>query len=79
MTEDDIDIMQSSLVPKHEIMSEEEKSEFIKQYNISIKQLPHIRQDDPVVKKLGANKGDVIRITREDETTGEYFYYRVVV
>lgn len=77
--EEEVDIMQSKLVPKHELLGEEEKEKFVKEFNISLKQLPRILHEDPVVKRLGAKKGDIIRITRKDETTGEYFYYRVVV
>lgn len=75
----EIDIFQSVLVPKHEIMSEDEKAAFLKQYRITVKQLPRIRHDDPVVKRLASKRGDVIKITRNDPGVGEYLYYRVVV
>mgnify|MGYP001615957512 FL=1 len=74
-----INIFESELVPKHEIMSEDEKAAFLKQYNVSLKQLPRIKHDDPTVKELTAKKGDIIRVTRNDPGVGEYLYYRVVV
>ena len=79
MAEEEIDVMQSRLVPKHEILGEEEKEKFVKEFNVSLKQLPRMLQTDPVVKQLGAKKGDIIRITRKNEVAGEYSYYRVVV
>jgi DNA-directed RNA polymerase subunit H (RpoH/RPB5) len=77
--EEIIDIFQSELVPKHDIMSEDEKSHFLSELNITTKQLPKISQDDPIVKRLNAKKGDVIKVSRNDPNVGEYNYYRVVV
>lgn len=79
MEEEGIDIFQSTLVPKHEVLSEDEKANLLKELNITSKQLPRIRQEDAVVRKLNAKKGDLIKITRADEVVGEYYYYRVVV
>ena len=69
--ESDIDIFQSNLVPKHEILGGEEKSELLKKLNVSLKQLPRIKEDDPVVKMIQGKHGDVVKITRK--------YYRVIV
>ncbi|MFA4820428.1 MAG: DNA-directed RNA polymerase subunit H [Candidatus Aenigmatarchaeota archaeon] len=77
--ETDIDIFQSNLVPKHEILNGEEKSELLKQLNVSLKQLPRIKEDDPVMKMLQGKHGDVVRITRKSLVAGEYIHYRVVV
>lgn len=77
--ETDIDIFQSNLVPKHEILNGEEKSELLKQLNVSLKQLPRIKEDDPVIKMLQGKHGDVVRITRKSLVAGEYTHYRVVV
>ena len=77
--ESDIDIFQSNLVPKHEILSGEEKAELLKKLNVSLKQLPRIKEDDPVVKMIQGKHGDVIKITRRSLVAGEYNYYRVIV
>lgn len=69
----------NELVPKHEILSEEEKQKLLERLNISLKQLPKILVSDPCVKALGAKPGDVIKITRNSPTAGKYYYYRVVV
>ena len=76
--ESDIDIFQSNLVPKHEILNGEDKAEMLKRLNVSLKQLPRIKEDDPIVKILQAKHGDVLKITRKSLVAGEYNYYRVV-
>ena len=75
----EVNIFDSHLVPKHEILSDEDKKKFLEEYNVSIKQLPRIRSTDPVVKILNAKKGDILRVKRNDPAIGEYHYHRVVV
>ena len=74
----EIDVSKHELVPKHEIVSEKEKEELIKKYG-SLKNFPRIYSSDPQVKLLNAKPGDVIKIIRRNEVTGESVYYRVVV
>ena len=74
-----IEIFQSSLVPKHEILSEKEKEKLLKDFKIQLKDLPRIKEEDPVVKRIGAKRMDVIRISRRSDISNEYYYYRVVV
>ncbi len=74
-----INIFENELVPKHEILSEEEKKKLLERLGIKEKELPKILESDPAVRALGAKKGDVIRITRKSPTAGEYYYYRLVV
>ena len=74
-----INIFENELVPKHEILSEEEKKKLLERHGIKEKELPKILESDPAVRALGAKKGDVIRITRKSQTAGEYYYYRLVV
>lgn len=77
--ETDVDIFQSDLVPRHEILSGEEKAELLEKLNVSLGQLPKMREEDSVVKILGAKKGDIVRVMRKSTVAGEYYYYRVVV
>ena len=74
----EIDVSRHELVPKHEIISAKEKEELIKKYG-SLKNFPRIYSTDPQVKLLNAKPGDIIKITRYSEITGESVYYRVVV
>ena len=60
-----IDIQDHMLVPKHEIMTDEEISDEFSDVDYEIKDLPKIRANDPVVKAIGAEPGNVLRITRE--------------
>ena len=77
--EENIDIFQSDLVPEHIVLNSNEKEELLKKFNVSLKQLPKIKKTDPVAVVLKAEKGDVIRIKRNEPNIGEYYYYRVVV
>ncbi len=77
--EEGIDIFIHEMVPKHRVLSEEEKEEVLKRYNAKLMDLPRILVSDPVVRRLGAKPGDVIEIIRKSPTAGESKYYRVVV
>ena len=76
---DDFDIFESKLVPKHEILNEDEKRDLMAQYKVDAKQLPRIKANDPAAKRLGAKKGEVLRIIRKSPTAGDYKYFRIVV
>jgi DNA-directed RNA polymerase subunit H len=67
------------LVPKHVIISKDEVKELIETYHCNIESLPHISNIDPMVKKLQAQPGEVIKITRKSSTAGMSTYYRLVV
>ena len=67
------------LVPKHEVLSEEEAKELLKILGVSKEQLPKIKADDPIAKEIGAKPGDIVRITRKSLTAGECVFYRLVV
>jgi DNA-directed RNA polymerase subunit H (RpoH/RPB5) len=75
----EIDLFGSNLVPGHELLTDEQKKAFLEKMNISMKQLPRIKSNDPVVKKIGGKRGDVIKITRKSPIATEYIYYRVVI
>ena len=72
-------IFEHELVPKHEILSEEEREELLKKYNIRPYQIPHIKRTDPTVFLIGAKPGDIIKIIRKSPTAGVYVTYRYVV
>jgi DNA-directed RNA polymerase subunit H len=67
------------LVPKHRILSEEEKNQLLEKYNISTLKLPFILSSDVLVKQIKARVGDMIEISRKSKTAGETKYYRYVV
>jgi len=75
-----IDKLEHVLVPKHELITEEEeKKEILKVYKIKENQLPKILSSDAIARYFGARKGQVFKITRYSETSGESIYYRIVV
>lgn len=73
-----INIQDHMLVPKHEIMTEQEISDEFSDVDYDYKNLPKIRSNDPVVKAIGAEPGNVLRITRESQTAGVFVTYRIV-
>ena len=73
------DILKHELVPKHTIISEEEKKKLLNKFNITETQLPKILTTDAVVKAIGAKAGDVIKIERESPVAGKTIFYRLVV
>ena len=76
---EEIKITTHVLVPKHEILTPDEIKHLLDAYKISINQLPKISEDDVVAKEIGANVGDVLKITRQSQTAGISYYYRLVV
>lgn len=65
------------LVPKHRILSKNEIEKLLKTYNISLQQLPLIKEKDPVIEAIGAKEGDIIEIKRDGPTKSFYFFRRV--
>jgi len=67
------------LQPKHILMKPKDIDDILKKYNISLSQLPKIKIADPALPE-GANVGDIIKIERKDDETGETVeYFRAVV
>jgi DNA-directed RNA polymerase subunit H len=73
------DLFEHKLVPKHEMLSEEEKTHLLAQYKVQPYQLPQISSLDPTVKAIGARPGDILRVIRKSPTAGEHIAYRYVV
>jgi DNA-directed RNA polymerase subunit H len=77
--EGEVKVTDHVLVPKHEILSEEEKKEILTSFNATEEQFPFLFLNDPVVREIGAKPGDMVRISRISDTAGETTYYRFVV
>ena len=74
-------ISQHELVPKHELVSDEnEVKEILEKFMIKSKfQLPIILKTDAMAKYLGLKNGDIVKISRASPTAGEYIVYRCCV
>lgn len=66
------------LIPKHELLKEDEQKKVLEKYGITKDQLPKIRSDDPAIQHLEVKKGDIIRITRKENHI-ENIYFRVAI
>jgi len=73
------DVVTHVLVPKHELLTHEEKVEVLKTFNVRDDQLPKIFSTDPAIRHLKVKVGDLIKISRESMTAGATTYYRTVV
>ncbi|MGC9444101.1 MAG: DNA-directed RNA polymerase subunit H [Candidatus Methanospirareceae archaeon] len=75
-----VSILEHELVPRHEVMGEDEVAELLRTYKIQKEQLPKIKAADPVIKELKeAAVGDVIRVRRVSKTAGRSVSYRLVI
>lgn len=72
-----INISKHVLVPRHVLLSREEKAAMAQQYKVTDAQIPIIEYADPMARYLGLLPGDVVIITRPSETAGKYVSYRI--
>uniref|UniRef100_A0A7S2SDV3 Uncharacterized protein n=1 Tax=Mucochytrium quahogii TaxID=96639 RepID=A0A7S2SDV3_9STRA len=73
-----VDITEHELVPKHEVLSSEEKDQLMKRYKLKDSQLPRMYITDPITRYFGLVRGQVVKIIRSSETAGRYVSYRIV-
>jgi len=69
-----------TLVPKHQLITDEEANELLKKYSlISKSQLPLILISDPICRYYNFKQGDIIKITNNSISQNKgYEYYRCV-
>jgi len=67
------------LVPEHIKISQKEKDELFKTYNVTLKEMPKIFANDPAIRHLDVKENDVIKIIRKSPTSGTTIFYRGVI
>ncbi len=72
-------VTEHKLVPKHEVVPKEKVRELLDKFGSELDQFPQISKADPAVEAVNAERGDVLKITRNSITAGSTIYYRVVV
>jgi DNA-directed RNA polymerase subunit H len=73
--------MKHVLVPKHEIVPSDKHKDLMLSLNVTSKsKFPEIKfHIDPIARCIGAVPGDIIKITRFSQASGEAVIYRVCV
>lgn len=64
--------------PKYEVLTEDEVKEVLESYILKKKEMMKILTSDPVVSYFNLKRGDVLRIIRPSEQSGQCIAYRIV-
>lgn len=73
-------ILEHSMVPKHIVLSEEEKQHTFEKYNIANElQVAEISRFDPVAVAIGLRPNQLCKIIRKSKTAIESEYYRICI
>ena len=72
-------ITKHKLVPKHILISNNEKRQLLKHYKVNETQLAYILKTDPVARYYNAKPGNVFKIITHSDVTQQNITYRVVV
>ncbi|CBI35146.3 unnamed protein product, partial [Vitis vinifera] len=73
-----INITKHVSVPKHEILSAQEKRKLVNKYKLEDKQFPIMQKDDAIARYYGLEKGQVVKITYKGGMTDSLVTYRCV-
>jgi DNA-directed RNA polymerase I, II, and III subunit RPABC1 len=74
------DISKHRKVPRHRIISDDERTKMMKVFNINTpKSLPKIDSQDPMAKWIGARPDDILEVVGLCETSAENKRYRYCV
>lgn len=72
-------VTKHKIVPKHTLLTDEEKETFLQKYSsCKLDKLPKISAEDPVSLYYAAEVGQIFKIEKKSESSGNYISYRVV-
>ncbi|KAG0519749.1 hypothetical protein BDA96_08G013300 [Sorghum bicolor] len=74
----DSDLGRHVLKPKHEVLTVEEKVKLQKDYNVVDSHLPLMLESDAVAHYQGFRQGTVVKVTYDNELTGNHVTYRCI-
>lgn len=74
-------MLEHSLVPKCDVLTNQEKADFMNEYNVNnpVLQLPEISRFDPQALVMCIRPGEIAKFTRESITSLEADYYRICI
>lgn len=72
-------ILEHVYVPKHTVLSDDEKKAVIDKYNIIDNNIPSISRFDPVAQAIALRPGEFCKITRASRTAIQADSYRVCI
>lgn len=73
-----INITKHVLKPKHQVLTDRQKKNLLKKYNLEEKQLPRMLQTDAIARYYGLERGQVVKISYSGEITQMHVTYRCV-
>lgn len=74
-----IDLLSHVCSPQYEILSPAETEIFLKSYNVTKNQMKKMLDSDAASQYLYVKRGQIVRIIRSSELTGEAIDYRIIV
>ena len=74
-----MDLVSHVSVPKHELLDDNDSKLVLEEYFTKKREMPKIFVTDPVSKYYNAKIGQIFRIIRPSETSGQTFSYRLVI
>lgn len=73
-------VLEHILVPTHRVLTNAEKIEIMRKYNImKDEEFPDLQRFDPVAKAIGIRPGEVCEILRPSKTAVTAPYYRICI
>ncbi|CAJ2671615.1 unnamed protein product [Trifolium pratense] len=73
-----VNVTKHVLKPKHQVLTDKQKKNLLKKYDIQEKQLPRMLQTDAIARYYGLQRGQVVKVTYTGEITQMHVTYRCV-